>query len=123
MREQNNELMAAVNHTVKDTIYENIQRIEQMVQNLHVKLDNIRHQISEKAKDVVDSVKQYGKLAFIKITDFFHVHEGLDAISKKANEAMGKLDSIKTDVERRKADKENKKTTVVEPLGSYQEEM
>lgn len=123
MREQNNELMAAVNHTVKDTICENIQKIEKKVQELHIKLDNIRYQISEKAKDVVDSVKQYGKLALIKMIDFFHVHEGLDAISKKANEAMENLDSIKTDVERRKADKENKQTTKEEPLGSYQEEM
>lgn len=123
MREQNNELMAAVNHTVKDTICENIQRIEKKVQELHVNLNNIRYQISEKAKEIVDGVKQYGKLALIKMTDFFHVHERLDAISKKANEAMENLDSIKTDVERRKADKENKQTTKVEPLGSYQEEM
>ena len=71
MREQNNELMAAVNHTVKDTICENIQKIEKKVQELHV-------------------------------------HERLDAIAKKANEAMENLDSIKTDVERRKADKENR---------------
>lgn len=71
MREQNNELMVAVNHTVKDAIYENIQRIEQKVKELHVKLDNIKQRISEKAKDVDESVKQYGKLAFIKMTDFF----------------------------------------------------
>lgn len=123
MREQNNELMAAVNHTVKDTIMENIQKAEAKVQDLHIKLDNIRYQISEKAKEIVDGVKQYGKLAFIKMTDFFHVREGLDAISKKANEAMENLDSIKTDVERKRADKENKQTTVVGQIGSYQEEM
>ena len=123
MREQNNELMAAVNHTVKDTIMENIQKVEAKVQDLHIKLDNIRYQISEKAKEIVDGVRQFGKLAFIKMTDFFHVHERLDAIAKKANEAMENLDSIKTDVERRKEDKENKQTTKEELLGSYQEEM
>lgn len=123
MREQNNELMAAVNHTVKDTIVENIQKLEVKIQALHVKLDDIRQQISDKAKDIVASAKQYGKLAFIKMTDFLHVREGLDVIAKKANEAKENLESIKVDVEKVKTDKEQKQTNPVEPLGSYQDEM
>lgn len=119
IREQNNELMAAVNHTVKDTVLANIQKVEARVQQLHTKLDDIRIQISHKAKEIVDGVKQYGKLAFIKMTDLFHVREGLDAIHKKVESAMNSLDTIKADVEQVK----NLRSNVTAPFGSYQEEM
>lgn len=103
MREQNNELIAAVNHTVKDTVIESIQKVEQKVQELHVKLNNVREKISNTAKEIVESSKRLGKFAFIKMTDFLHIREGLDYIRQKTENALESLDSIKADVEMIKA--------------------
>ena len=62
----NNELIVAVNHTVKDTVIENIQKVEQKVQELHAKLNNVRERIINTAKAIVENAKQLGKYALIK---------------------------------------------------------
>jgi ElaB/YqjD/DUF883 family membrane-anchored ribosome-binding protein len=136
MREQNNELISVVNHTVKDTVIENIQKTEQKVQELYVRLNEIRTNISNTAKEIVNSAKQLGKFAFIKMTDFLHIREGLDDIRQKAENAMKYLDTVKADVDRAKTVQvtandtekempEDVKEAVqsTEPLGTYQEEM
>lgn len=133
MRVQNQYLVRKADWTVKDTLVENVEKMEVRVQGLHRKLDHAKEQIKENAKNTLESIKMYGKKSLKKVTDVLGIRDVLQNLCRQIDRTLGMLDALTEDVEQSKVDakqeqknqdtEQKEQAVASETLGIYQEEL
>lgn len=99
VHEQNAYLMTKAERGVKDVLTDQLQRAEAKVQELHARLSEVRDSLKKFASDTVKKLKQFGSRAILKIADITHVKQALEDIRNKADQMVGRLDSLSDMVE------------------------
>lgn len=127
VREQNEYLTAKADRTVKDALTEQVGRAQERLLELKEKAAEIRADIRQKAHEIVEDVKHTGRKALKKLTEFFHIREGLNKVRDKADKMLGDLESLSAKVEEYTGQEHKKMQERTsygeEPVGTYQQEM
>ena len=139
VREQNDYLMTRAERTVKDALTEQVAEAEAKVQELHGKLVEIKDSIKQKAQELVEATKHWGRKVLKRLSEVFHIREGLEKIKGQADKMLGSLDELSNRIdgyseqmkvrsdERVQSEGEIVESSVdnetVQPLGTYEEEM
>lgn len=143
VKQQNAYLVKQSERTMKDDIMAQVHEAMDKVSDLWDKVRDIRADIKRKAHEIVEDVKQSGRKALKKLTEIFHIREGLNRVKDKADKMLSDLDSLSAKVEEY-TEKEHhevqERTTYgeepdiagvktgepehkAEPVGTYQQEM
>lgn len=84
----------------------------------------MRMMICEKAKEISDAVKQFDKLAFLKMADFLHIKDGLNKINDSVTHTMMRLNEIEKSVKQDSRNQTQEQSMEApESVGMYAEEM
>lgn len=127
VREQNEYLTAKANRTVKDALMEQVGKAEERLLDMKEKGAKIKADIKQKAHEIVEGVKHAGSKALKKLTEIFHIREGLNKVRDKADKMLGDLESLSAKVEEYTGQEHKKMQERTsygeEPVGTYQQEM
>ena len=100
MKLQISELKEIQKHPIKTSLNNTSKSLEARISVIREQLDKVRSGIVEACKNAIQAVKDNGTISLGKLSDFFHIKQGFEAIQKETTTGMNQCDKSVGNIER-----------------------